>query len=727
ASGVTGRARRITEDAKVLRYNGQASPDGTQLAYTDRDQFLWLLDVKTGTSRKVTQSADGSAFDRPDLAWSADGRWLVYSDAGANSVQRVFLFGTRDAKAQPVPITTDRLDSYSAEFSADGKWLYFLSDRTFRSVQRSPWGARAPEAYLDKTTSIFALDLTGGQRFPFQPSDELTAASQKAAGSESNADRTRKPGDAKDGDAAVVAQYKLEDFTGRLYRVPVAAGNYRDLRVASSHLYFIESPIGLDRKRHLLSVPIGADPEKHQATRIASEIDGFRLSADRSKILLRKEDGLYVFAANGKKPDLRKSRVDLSALKIGVRPADEWRQMFVDAWRLHRDYFYDPAMHKVDWKAVRERHEALLDRVSDRYELDDLISLMVGELSAMHTNIRVGDVRDDKEEASLGYLGARFKRAEGHGGYRVEHIYQNDPDYPNDLSPLQRPGIDVRVGDIITAIDGVPTLSVPDARQLLLNKAGRQVLLETRRDGDPDLRQSIVRPLHHNAFRSLKLSEWEYTRRLETEKRSDGTIGYFHMRAMGTSNYAEFVKGFYPVFDRQGLVIDMRQNYGGNIDSWILGRLMRKAWMYWKARTGTPYSNMHFAFRGHMVVLVDAYTISDGEAFSEGFRRLGLGPLIGTKTWGGGIWLRSSNRLVDGGLARSPEFGVFSPDRNWIIEGSGVEPTIRVDNLPHQSFRGRDAQLEAAIEYLKKKIAEDPRKIPEAPAYPDKAKQELPR
>ncbi|NIP97301.1 MAG: hypothetical protein GWO24_29255 [Akkermansiaceae bacterium] len=165
----------------------------------------------------------------------------------------------------------------------------------------------------------------------------------------------------------------------------------------------------------------------------------------------------------------------------------------------------------------------------------------------------------------------------------------------------------------------------------------------------------------------------------------------------------------------------MRQNYGGNIDSWILGRLSRKPWMYWKTRNGRPFANMQYAFNGHMVVLVDAYTISDGEAFAEGFRRLGLGPLVGTRTWGGGIWLRSNTRLVDGGMARSPETGMYSPARTWLVEGAGVQPDIVVDNLPHQAFLGKDAQLEAAIAYLKKRIAEDPPRIPEAPPLPDKA------
>ena len=715
ADGTAGQAAQITDDARTLRYNGAASPDAKHIAYTDRDQILWLLDVSTGESREVARSEEGTDFDYPDVQWSPDSRWIAFSDSGENLTKRVFLFDAQsDAEdSKPIAVTTDRLDSYSPAWSADGKWLYFLSDRSFRSVQRSPWGPRQPEAYLDKTTKVYLLDLVGGQRSPFAPDDELSSAKK----SEEDDDKTEKAKPEKP-----EVKVLIEGLAQRLHPVPLDAGNYRDLSVSKGHLYFFRSPLDLDRKRHLTAFPISNDAEKRKWATIVEDCRSFLISNDRSAVVVRKSDDLHVFPANGKKPEiLAKAKVDLSAIAANVRPADEWRQMFVDAWRLHRDYFYDPAMHKVDWAAVRKKHEVLLPRVSDRWELDDLIEMMVGELSAMHTNVGGGDVRDGAEGASFGYLGARLARAEDLGGYRVEYVYQNDPDFPNQLAPVARPGTDIAIGDIITSIDGTPTLSVRDVAQLLQNKASRQVLVEAKRDGVPEPRKFLVKPLSHSAFRSLKLSDWEYTRRLKTEQGGDGEIGYFHMRAMGSGNYEEFVRGFYPVFDRKGLVIDMRQNYGGNIDSWVLGRLMRKAWMYWQARTGRPSWNMQYAFTGHMVVLIDAYTISDGEAFSEGFRRLGLGPLIGTQTWGGGIWLRSNNRLVDGGIARSPEFGVYAPSGVWLIEGEGIKPDIEVDNLPHQSFLGEDAQLAAAIEYLKKKIAEDPPKIPPPPPRPDKS------
>ncbi len=201
----------------------------------------------------------------------------------------------------------------------------------------------------------------------------------------------------------------------------------------------------------------------------------------------------------------------------------------------------------------------------------------------------------------------------------------------------------------------------------------------------------------------------------------DGQLGYVHLRAMGGGNYTEWARDYFPVFNRKGLIIDVRHNRGGNIDSWILSQLLRKTWMYWQARTGEPFGNMQYAFDGHLVVLVNERTASDGEAFAEGFRRLGLGKVIGTRTWGGEIWLTSSNRLQDYGIASAAEFGVYGPEGEWLIEGHGVDPDIVVENLPHETFKGKDAQLEAAVAHLKELIKEDPRDVPAPPPYPDKS------
>jgi tricorn protease len=317
-------------------------------------------------------------------------------------------------------------------------------------------------------------------------------------------------------------------------------------------------------------------------------------------------------------------------------------------------------------------------------------------------------------------LGAHLTRDESGGGYRVDHIYRNDPDSPRDLSPLARFGVNVNEGDVIEAVNGIPTLSVADIGSLLRDEADHQVLLRVKPKSGGD-REVIVTPINQQREQGLRYSEWELTRRLAVEKKSDNQIGYVHLRAMGSNDISEFARDYYPAFNRQGLIIDVRHNNGGNIDSWLLERLMRKAWFFWQARTGNPYWNMQYAFRGHMVVLTDENTASDGEAFSEGFRRLGLGKLIGTRTWGGEIWLSSSNNLVDRGIATAAEMGVYGPEGQWLIEGHGVDPDIVVDNEPHATFNGQDAQLDAAIAYLQGEIKAHPVPVPGAPAYPNKS------
>jgi tricorn protease len=264
-------------------------------------------------------------------------------------------------------------------------------------------------------------------------------------------------------------------------------------------------------------------------------------------------------------------------------------------------------------------------------------------------------------------------------------------------------------------VNGQATLDAPDIGALLRNQVGKQVRLGIRARGGP-ARDVLVTPIGNES--GLRYADWEHTRRMKVEEDGGGRIGYVHLRAMTGGNLTEWYRNFYPVFNRQGLIIDVRRNSGGNIDSFILEKLMRRAWMYWKENVGEVSWNMQYAFRGHMVVLVDQNTASDGEAFADGFRRLGLGPVIGMRTWGGEIWLGSSNRLTDGGFARAPSMGVYGPEREWLIEQVGVVPDVEVDNLPKATFEGRDAQLDAAIRYLQQKIAEDPRPVPEPPPYP---------
>jgi tricorn protease len=733
ANGV-GEPSQLTADGKVLRWDGIPSPDGSKIAHSDKDQQLWIFDV---TSKRQTQVARSDVGGFDDVSWSPDGRWLVYTAPASNQMTRLHLYDVQNARSTPV--TTDRYDSYAPAFSPDGKWLYFLSDRNFVSAVGSPWGSRQPDPFFDKQAKIFHVSMKPGERSPYQPDDELTppapvaekpAESQPAKPGDKPAE---KPGDKPaekpaDRPAPAAAQGIKPiapvpvDLTGiqtRLIEVPVPAGNYSDLSTDGKRLYFLSQNAG-EPRRDLKTLAI--DNKSPKPDTFMEEIASYELSQDRKKILVRKAQDLFVFDVAAKAPqDTAKNKVPLAGWSFRLDPRDEWRQMFTEAWRLERDYFYDRGMHGVDWLAVKAKYLPLVDRVTERAELSDILSQMVGELSALHIFVRGGDLRRGTDQVAPASLGATFTRDEKAGGYRVDRIFKADPDMPEELAPLAQVNVNVSEGDVIESVNGIPTLSARDIHALLREQAGRQMLLRVKPKAGGASRDVVVMPITMARENDLRYDEWEYTRRLTVEKATNNRMGYVHLRAMGAGNMAEWQREFYPVFDREGLIIDVRHNNGGNIDSWILGKLLRKAWFFWQPRVGNPTWNMQYAFRGHIVVLVDESTASDGEAFAEGFRRLGLGKVIGTRTWGGEIWLSSSNFLVDRGIATAAETGVFGPEGEWLIEGHGVDPDIVVDNLPHETFQGKDAQLEAAIRHLEAEIKAKPIPKPVAPRYPDKS------
>jgi tricorn protease len=710
ANGV-GPAAPWTKGGEVLRWDAIPSPDGKLIAHHDKDQRLFLYDVEKKEDRLIDSSV---VDDFEDLRWSPDSRWLAYAVPGENMFRRIVIHDVEGKRNRFV--TTDRYDSYSPAWSPDGKWLYFLSDRNLQSQVPSPWGTYQPEPYLAKKTRIYQLALTDGLRSPFALADELHEKKEPAKKDKKDEKKDEKKEEKKDGEKKEpLVRIDFDGIAARLYEVPIPAGDYRDLSVNEKALFYLSRTPG-ERASALAGVTIAN--ENVEAKTVVSGVSNYELSGDGKKLLVRKGDALYVIDAAAGPADLAKKDVDLSHWALSVVPREEWRQMFAEAWRLERDYFYDRGMHGVDWPAVRKKYEPLVERVASRAELSDLLAQMVSELSALHIFVRGGDARKGEDDVAPSSLGARLVRDEEAGGYRVEHVYKTDPDEPNLTGPLARPEAKVKEGDVIESVNGVATLSVADVGQLLRRKAGQQVLLRVK-SGKGEARDVIVKPLTPEAAANLRYHEWEYTRRLAVEDQGKGEIGYLHLRAMGGANFTEFARNFYPVFNRQGLIIDVRHNRGGNIDSWIIARLMRKAWFYWSQRVGRkPLWNMQYAFRGHVVVLCDEWTASDGEAFCEGIKRLKLGTVIGTRTWGGEIWLSSSNFLVDKGIATSAEFGVYGPEGVWLIEGHGVDPDIVVDNLPHATFRGKDAQLEAAIKHLQKQIKEKPVETPAVPKGP---------
>lgn len=674
ADGV-GTGEQLTKDGEILRWDLEVSPDGKFIAHDDKNAKLWLYDVASKTNKLVIAGKNGG----PGYWWTPDSRSLILQTFGPNThgVLQKYDVGT----GAMTSITTDRYHSTSPAITPDGAWLYFLSDRTFNTSVGAPWGRLQPEPYFNNRTKIYAMQLKAGGRFPFAPKTEIP--------------------------------WDSTQVVGGLFEVPISAGNYSGLTTDGKRLYFISrTDVNSGAGAKLNSLEFKNEDIKVET--FAEGVSQYELSGDDKKILFRKGDDLYVVGAGAKAPgDLTASKVDLSGWMLRLDRRDELKNLYADAWRLERDYFYDPGMHGLDWKAIRRKYEPLAARVGDRTELNDVVSQMVAELSALHINVGGGDLRSPVDTIPHSALGAVLEPLSD--GWRVARIYQNDPEVPGELSPLAQPGVGVSVGDVIRSINGVALTSVGHPADLLLGKAGKQVLLELTNG-----RKAIVYPLTVAAERNLRYSDWEYSRRLMVDSLSGGKIGYVHLRAMGAGDINQFARDYYPQFTKQALIVDVRNNGGGNIDSWVLEKLMRRAWHYWSDRVGDASWNMQYAFRGPMATIVNEGSGSDGEIFPEGFRKLGLGKVFGTRTWGGEIWLTSSNFLADRGIATAAEFGVFA-DGKWLIEQHGVDPDVVVDNLPAATFDGADRQLEVTVRHLLDEVAKRPNPVPVKPAYPNKA------
>jgi tricorn protease len=710
ADGV-GAARQLTHDGTILRWQAVASPDGKWVAHTDKNQRLLLLDVATGAGRQIASSPTG---DIDQLAWSPDSRFLAFARPVDNGFSRIEIYEV--AAGRTFEVTSDRWDSGSPAWSRDGKFLYFLSDRDLRTWVPSVWGNRQPDPFSPTPTRVYGVALTRGARWPFQPADELAPSSEPeddSAGEPgkgaATATKAAKP-------AAPEVEIDAEGLASRLFEVPVPSGRYDGLAAGAKHLFLLATALDFERTKSLVAIPI--DAKDHEPATVLAGVEDFRLSADGKKLAVRQKDDFFVFDAGAKAPSpLADSRVDLSGWRFPLDPREEFRQMYVEAWRLLRDYYWDPGMRGLDWPAMLEKYRPLAARVTSREELSDVLAQLTSELATLHHFVFGGDFREGRDDVGLASLGAVLERDEKAGGFRVARVYHADPEVPDEASPLDRPASRVAEGETILAVDGVPALAARDAGELLRGKSGQQVLLRVRGASGAE-RDIVAQPIDSRSAFRLRYRDWTRSRREMTEKLGGGRIGYLHLSAMSGPNWEEFARQFYPVDQRQGLVVDVRHNTGGNIDSWILSKLMRRSWAFWKPRVGRSTWNMQQAFRGPMILIADQWTFSDGELFSEGFRRLGLGPVLGVRTEGGEIWLSFSNLLVDRGIASAAEYGVYGPEGAWLIENHGVEPDITVDDPPHATFEGDDAQLDAAVAWLLRQIDAAPSPVPAAPPYP---------
>lgn len=730
AADGSGHGEQLTKDGNNHRWALYPSPDGRWLAHTDKKGRCWLLDLATKANLLVDDAGKAGIDQHDTVVWSPDSRNIAFVRSA--SVERRDQIGLYNLASKELAfVTSDRYTSETPVFAPDGRWLYFLSARNFKLTNGSPWGDRNMGPVFDKRTGIYALALQPGNRFPFKPDDELSTTAAKPA--ESDADKAAeqavekavdKLAETKDGKQAkaplkparpALPAIVFKGLAQRLFEVPLAPGNYRQLAVDDKRLYFIDRD-GADNKPALKTLAIARTEPKPET--FAPNVRDFDLAADKKHVMYRTmaltgPGEMYIVDAGAKQPaDVSKAKVKVEDWSIVSNPVQEWRQMFNDAWRMHRDFLYDVKMRGVDWLAVRAKYAPLVERVTDRAELNDILGMMVAEVGALHSQVRPGDIRKAAPEGAPAGLGAVLSRTAQ--GYRVDRVYRSEDELPAERAPLAQADVDVKEGDVITAVNGRRVLEARDISDLLLNQAGRQVLLDVQ-PARGAVRKVIVTPVPMTKQAALQYGDWELGRARQVDEASAGRIGYLHLRAMGADDIAAFARDFYASVNKDGLIIDVRRNRGGNIDSWIIEKLLRKAWAFWSNPAGQRSPNMQNTFRGHLVVLVDELTYSDGETFAAGVKALGLGPLVGKRTAGAGVWLSDRNTLSDNGMVRVAENGQFDSDKGqWLIEGVGVIPDVEVDNLPAATFKGQDRQLEVAIELLRKKMQEAPVK-PYAP------------
>ncbi|HJS16621.1 MAG TPA: S41 family peptidase [Rheinheimera sp.] len=690
AADGSDQGKQLTKDGRGFRWNLTLSPDGRYLAHDDKQGQLWLLDVKSGSNQLVYKSGSGLS-PYSDLSWNKNSSLLAFTtEKDGVGRQQIGLYSVKEQQAKL--LTTDKYNSFSPAFHPDGDWLYFLSQRELKPTPGGPWGDRNMGPAFDKRAQVFAYALDSSAQFPFAAETELTAGLE--------------------GQPKAAA---LKDLPGQLWQVPVAAGNYQKLQAGADYLYLQEFEYSGDAAA-VRALKI--EPENKKLLSFAGKVRNLQSSADGKSLYLQyeTEPGKYRFflgSATAKAPEGEEAEPwAIDKISLTVTPKAEWQQMFHDAWLMHREFLFDPAMRGVDWGSTKRRYQPLLDRVTDRFELDDLLAQLIGELSVLHSQVRGGDYAKASESSKAASLGGEFIRR--NGKLVLQTIYQTDPDLPSLASPLNSAGVELKVGDSLLAVNGKAVASVLDLHQVLQQQQGQQVLLQLERDGKAF--KKVVVPVSPQQEQTLRYQHWVQQKKHQVEMQGKQQLGYLHLYAMTPNDISNFAREFYANVDKPGLIIDVRRNRGGNIDSWVIEKLLRRVWAFWQPTQGKAYGNMQQSFRGQLVVLTDPLTYSDGETFAAGVKSLGLGPVIGQQTAGAGVWLSGRNLLADMGVARVAETAQFDKEGRWIIEGRGVSPDVLVDNLPYASFSGQDAQLSYAISLLQKQLQE--KAVPELKAEP---------
>lgn len=696
----SGSAAQITSNGDVYKYQILWSPDSKKLLWADKKLRLQYVEV---ASKKITQIAEATAFEFSDYEWSPDSRWVAYSKPEEETMTKVYLYSVESGKSTAA--TDGWFSSYGPSFSADGKYLFFVSNRSFTP---SYGQTEFNYAYFD-LGKIYLVTLAKDTRSPFEPkSDEVKIKEEKPV------KEPEKAAPKKEEKKEVVLKVDLEGIQSRIAVLPISASSYRNLHSVGEKLYYTRRG-SKDEKAKLLMY----DFEKLKETELG-DIGGFEISADGKKMLVGQEGSYAIIDLPSAKIDA-KEKLNLSDMKVTLDKHAEWTQIFNECWRQMRDFFYAPNMNGVDWPAVKKRYEVLVPYVSHRADLTYIIGEMIGELSSGHTYVGGGDM-PHLERVQLGVLGAKIDRDVATKYFRIVKILKGQNWDPAVRSPLTEMGVNIKEGDYIIAVDGKPTNQMNDLYESLVNTAGKQVKLKVNSEPkEAGAHETVVVPTANE--QPLYYYDWVRTNLEKVSMATDGKVGYVHVPDMGVPGLNEFVKYYYPQLRKQALIVDCRGNGGGNVSPMIIERLRREIAMIDIARNTSPSIDPGGTMMGPKVLLIDEFSASDGDIVGYRFKQYKLGKVIGKRSWGGVVGIRGSLPLLDGGFLNKPEFSRYDIEgKEWIMEGHGVDPDIVVANDPAKEFAGDDQQLDKAIQVVLDELKANPVRLAPHPPFPDKHK-----
>jgi tricorn protease len=686
------------------------SPDGQKISLVDNSRTLWIVDVASGQNTKV----DADPFYGPvrvmHHTWSPDSRWLAYTRNSASYLNTIRLFSLGEGKSWPV---TDGLaDATFPAFDPNGKYLYFLVSTDAGPVQ--DWFSQA-NVDMAASRGIYLAVLAKGVPSPLaKQSDEEGVKKEGDKDDKTARDDGAKPAgtkDPKESKPPVIVTVDQEGLSQRILALPVKSAGYSDLQVgATGQIFYRKEPGAVRNAETSLN---RYDLEKRKEDTLADGVTGFEVSPSGKSILVRLKDS-WSICDLGEKIDLAKFKLNLDAVQVKIDPIAEWAQIFNEAWRINRDFFYDPGMHGTDWKAMRAKYAAFLPDVATRQDLNRVMQWMFSELAVGHHRVGGGDSLAETESVPGGLLGADYSVENGR--YRFKKIFGGLNWTPDLRSPLTEPGVDVKPGEYLLAVDGVPLRPPESLFARFERTAGRIVEITVGPNADGS-GSRVVKVVPVETELALRNRDWVEGNLRKVTEATKGRVAYVYVPNTADLGHTYFKRYFFPQADREGIIVDERHNGGGQVADYYIDLLRRPEISHWAMRYGADLKSPIAGIHGPKVMIADETAGSGGDLLPWMFKKLKLGPVIGTRTWGGLVGVLGFPELIDGGFVTAPDIAIWTED-GWVVESEGVPPDIEVEQTPADVIAGHDPQLERAIEVVMKELPANPPKPATHPPYP---------